>query len=210
MHREADMALAKARETMERAPHVQVPLSTCSVPHLNQAPPAYPASPPSTTPPVPPPPPVPPARSLLAAQRKRDYSLGQSAPNLSTYTSDAGMPRSSPRPSPMSSPRPTPFSTSQDLHFTAPNMTRVSANQLPVRRLDSSPGAGPTRTSPMLTSRVGRTTPSSSPVQHDRQGRNVPSTFPQQGYAQTQTQVPQTRRMPGYSWMQPQQTGHRY
>jgi len=215
LHREADMALAKARETMERAPlTARDPVSTCSA--VSHEPPAFPAGSPRATPPVPP------ARSPLAMQRKQDHSLGQSAPNLSTYPCDAGMPRGSPR-EPKPSPRASPFSGQQDLHFTAPNMTRVSAAQLGQRRPDAEfstnldqslhqlrrPGAAPTRTSPTMNTRPGRVPPSSSPREFESQRSFVPPTLSQQVLSGA-TQGPQTQRMPGYPWMQSPQTGLRY
>lgn len=183
LHREAERAVTKARQWQDSAPQVPPPFH--AVKPLKGAPPA------STT---------------LGLQTKHDHFLGQSAPNLPTYPYDSGLPRGSPRASPRESPRESPrasqFQGPQDLHSTAPTLTGLSSAQMQLRRPDAS--------SPGLSSRGGRVSPSpsSSPPQNGRQGRNMPQNLPSQGYGHSQ--VPQGRRMPGYTWIGSKQTGLRY
>jgi len=208
LHREADRAVAKAREMMERAPHVQAP-PVGSVPRPVQAHDLSPRLP------LPVSPVHVEAQSRIGVQRPRDHSIGQTAPTLPTYKCDPGMPKSSPR----ASPRASPFSARQDLHSTAPNVTRMSPAHMHLQH--TSPGPGTARggrgeaslggPSPVLASRGGRVSPSSSPVTRDRQGRVQPSTVPNQTYQYSQPQAVSGRRMPGYAWMgQSQQSGLRY
>lgn len=215
---EAEKAVAKARDALDRAPQKQAP-PFGSTGHTSPRPSNFGSTSPRKvdqsignplTSSKGSPPPPPPMQSGLKVQRDsmRDQSLGQSAPNLPMYPCDAGLPRgsprASPRASPTASPRASPFNGSQGLHCTAPTLPRMPSSQAQVWNPDAAPGHGPQWTSPALTSRGGHVP---SPAQHGRQGLVTPQALPSQGYPYSQ--VPQGQRMPSYAWNQSQQTGRR-
>lgn len=180
-HRETERAVAKARETMERHPSRESSVLVGPSPRSGIG-------------------------STPRMQGNRDRpALGQSAPNLPTYMREPGLPRCSPR----SSPRASQFPVGQpqqpqELHSTAPTLTRVAPAQQ--RRPDASPSSQVFGKSPVVPSRGGRGSPSSSPVQHGRQGQPY-SPMPRQGYGQPQ--VPQGLRPPGSAWYQSPLAGFR-
>eukprot|EP00746_Dinoflagellata_sp_MGD_P070328 gnl/MRDRNA2_/MRDRNA2_28796_c0_seq1.p1 gnl/MRDRNA2_/MRDRNA2_28796_c0~~gnl/MRDRNA2_/MRDRNA2_28796_c0_seq1.p1 ORF type:complete len:657 (-),score=120.21 gnl/MRDRNA2_/MRDRNA2_28796_c0_seq1:29-1999(-) len=208
MNHEAEKAVAKAREMLERAPQKQSPFGSngyTSPRPLNFG---------STSPrpdrssvgnPLTSCKGSPPPSMQTGLKVPRDHALGQSAPNLPTYPCDAGLPRTSPRASPRASPTASPrFNGSQALHCTAPTISRMPPSQAQVWNPDAATGHGPQWTSPALTSRGGHVP---SPAQHGRQGRVTPQALPSQGYPYSQ--IPPGQRNPSYAWNQSQQTGRR-